>query len=325
MSPPNGREQHFRIDSPREGLRLFLRRLPPASAATGNGKAVLYVHGATFPSALSIAYPLDGRSWADDLAAAGFDCWGLDFHGFGRLSDPYPEMAAPAENRAALGTAEEESRQLEAAVRFIRAHRGVARVSLIAHSRGTMVAGRFAGRCPELVERMVMFAPIARREPNAGADAAPRLPAWRLVPLQYQFERFVADVPPGAPSVFAERHLHEWGEAYLDCDPESRGRSPPAVKIPTGALQDIADAWAGRLAYEPGLIRCPVAIVRGAWDSLCTDADAKRLFDALSGAPMRRDIKIDRATHLMHLEERRFALYRETRAFLDGGDGPVEA
>jgi hypothetical protein len=49
---------------------------------------------------------------------------------------------------------------------------------------------------------------------------------------------------------------------------------------------------------------------------MCTDPDARWLFDALSASPMRRDVKISRATHLMHLEEGRYALYREAEAFL---------
>ena len=53
---------------------------------------------------------------------------------------------------------------------------------------------------------------------------------------------------------------------------------------------------------------------------MCPDSDARWLFDALSASPMRRDIKIARATHLMHLEENRFALYREAQTFLAGGD-----
>jgi hypothetical protein len=40
-----------------------------------------------------------------------------------------------------------------------------------------------------------------------------------------------------------------------------------------------------RLAYDPGLIRAPVAIIRGEWDSLATDADARWLFDALKASP----------------------------------------
>src|SRR5215472_3538419 len=81
------REEQFRIPSPLEGCRLLLRRLAAAEPASGPPRPVLYVHGGTFPSALSIAHRFDGRSWRDELVAAGFDCWGLDFHGFGRLSD----------------------------------------------------------------------------------------------------------------------------------------------------------------------------------------------------------------------------------------------
>jgi hypothetical protein len=57
----------------------------------------------------------------------------------------------------------------------------------------------------------------------------------------------------------------------LDCDPQSRTRRPAAVQVPSGALQDILDAWAGGLGYDPALIRAPVSIVRGEWDSLVTD------------------------------------------------------
>jgi hypothetical protein len=89
----DARDQHFRIPSPLAGLRLFLRYLPPSTLTDGPRKIALYVHGGTFPSALSIAHRLDCESWRDTLCAAGFHVWGLDFHGFGALSDPYPEMA----------------------------------------------------------------------------------------------------------------------------------------------------------------------------------------------------------------------------------------
>ena len=38
-----------------------------------------------------------------------------------------------------------------------------------------------------------------------------------------------------------------------------------------------------------------------------------------TAAPVKRDIKIARATHLMHLEAMRYALYRESMSFLLGG------
>jgi pimeloyl-ACP methyl ester carboxylesterase len=296
-------ETHVHIPSPRAGLHLFLRHLPPPGGIPIRG-TVLYVHGGTFPSALSIAHRFDGRSWRDELCEAGFHVWGLDFHGFGQFSDSHPDPHPP------FGRTEDASRELEQAVRFILAHHGIRRLSLIAHSWGTMVSGHFAGRCPEAVDRMVFFGPIARRP--ASADA-PRLPAWRLITVQDQWDRFTADVPPNEAPVLSKPHFDAWAEAYLDTDRESRTRQPHAVKVPGGAFQDIFDAWAGSLPYDPGLIQAPVAIIRGEWDSLCTDADAAWLLDAIHHA---RDRKIPRATHLMHLEENRYALYRETEAFL---------
>src|SRR5262245_27411789 len=168
-------EAHHRIESPNSGLSLFLRHLPPRNAV--RDRVVLYLHGGTFPSALSIAHRFDAHSWRDALNDAGFHVWGLDFQGFG-LSDPYPDMAQPAEGSAPLGRADTASRQAETAVRFIANHHGVSRISIIAHSWGTLVAGRLAGRCPESIDRLVFFGPITWRPRKADAQ---RLPGWRLV------------------------------------------------------------------------------------------------------------------------------------------------
>ena len=309
------RERHYLLPSPIDGLQLFLRHLPPREAAKG---IVLYVHGATFPSALSIAHRFDGRSWRDALCEAGFHVWGLDFLGYGE-SDRYPEMAQPADAHPARGRAADASRQILAAARFILDHHAAQRLSIIAHSWGTIAAARFAGEHPSLVDRLVLFGPIARRAPS-NHDRPPAQPAWRIVSLEDQWTRFVEDVPPSEPPVLSRLHFADWGERYLDSDPDSRRRSPAGVRIPAGPVADILDAWHGNLAYDPALVRAPVAIIRGAWDSLIPDQDARWLFDAFAAAPARRDIKIGRATHLMHLETMRVALYRESIAFLQGGD-----
>src|SRR5712672_3664360 len=100
------REQHFRIPGPRDGLSLFLRFLAATRSGAKPRRAVIYVHGATFPSALSIAHRFDGRSWRDALCGAGFDVWALDFHGFGH-SDRYPEMDRPASDNPPLCVADD--------------------------------------------------------------------------------------------------------------------------------------------------------------------------------------------------------------------------
>ena len=299
------RESHHRIPGPLAGRHLFLRCLPPPDGVAGRG-IVLYVHGGTFPSALSIAHRLDGRAWRDALCAAGFTVWALDFHGFGCFSDAYADPEPPVP----LGRTAEASAQLECAVRFVLEHHHAPNLSLLAHSWGTMVSGHLAARCPALIDRMVFFGPIA---PRASAADPPNLPPWRLISLQDQWDRFTADVPAGEAPVLSRRHFDAWGQAYLDCDPASRTRQPPAVRTPSGAFQDIFDAWAGRFPYDPGRVPVPVLVVRGVWDSYCTDDDAAWL---LASFPDARDVTVARATHLMHLEENRYALYTAAESFL---------
>ena len=244
-------EQHFRIPGPRDGLPLFLRFLPATRTGTNPRRAVLYVHGATFPSALSIAHRFDGRSWRDALCDAGFDVWGLDFYGFGH-SGRYPEMDRPAADNPPLCAAEDAAKQLEAAVRFILVHQDIEKISLISHSWGSMPAGLFAGAHPALVDRLVLFAPIARRAPLEKMPAS--FPAWRIVTLQDQWNRFVEDVPAHEPPVLSRAHFEEWGERYLDSDPESRTRDPAGVKTPLGPFSEIVKAWHGQLAYDPARV-----------------------------------------------------------------------
>ena len=128
------------------------------------------------------------------------------------------------------------------------------------------------------------------------------------------------DVPSEEPPVLSRLHFDEWSKAYLDSDPQSRTREPAGVKVPSGPIVELLRAWQGQLAYEPARIRCPVCIIRGAWDGLIPDSDARWLFDALSQSTVKRDIKIGRGTHLMHLESMRWALWRESVAFLLGED-----
>jgi pimeloyl-ACP methyl ester carboxylesterase len=316
------REQHFLVPGPDPSLNLFLRYLP-ANRNDGRPVAiVLYVHGASFPSALSIAHRFDQRSWRDELNVAGFDVWALDFLGFG-FSDRYPAMDLAAGSGPGLCNTAEAAEQIRCAAQFILAHQAASRLSMIAHSWGSMPACRFAGMHPTLIDRLVLFGPIAQRGPPR-AEAVPNTVAWNLVTVENQWKRFVEDVPPGVVSVLSEEHFDEWAKLYLDSDPHSRTRDPASVKVPAGPVNDILRAWYGQLAYEPASVRAPVALIRGEWDGLIPDQDARWLFDAFNASPIRRDIKISHATHLMHLEVMRFALYRESINFLLGDDLPPE-
>ena len=288
--------------------------------AAGDSPAVVYVCGATFASEQAVGFRFDGRSWADELAAAGYEVWGFDFAGYGR-SDRYPEMDGPPATGPPLGRASVAAVQLERVVRFICDQRGGGRVSLLAHSWGTMPAAILASDSPESIERLVFFAPIAQRAGSARADGG-SVGAWYPLSVEAQCQRFVEDVPAGHAVVLHDRDFSRWANGYLDSDPQPTATGTPTVRTPAGPAVDILAAWVGKLPYDPSRIRVPLCVIRGEWDSLCTDADARWLWDALVCSPFKRDVKLSKGTHLMHLQEGRGALYRETFAFLGGADSP---
>jgi pimeloyl-ACP methyl ester carboxylesterase len=287
------------------------------------GHPVLYVHGFSFPSALSVFWKIDGRSWADALNEAGYSVWGFDFAGFGG-SERYAEMKDDtARPGPPLGDAKEDAEQIARVVTYILAQTKATRVSIVAHSRGTIPAGFFTSRHPDLVDRIVFFGPAVQRQlevlPYGLPSSTSGLPQWRLVTVKNQYDRFVAEVPKGHEPVLLDRHFQPWARAYLASDPTSDTRDPHSVKVPNGPLADLIEAWRGRVAYDPAGIKSPLLVVRGEWDGLSNDLDAEWLLATATSSPEKRYVKIPEATHLMLLEEQRDDLYRATNEFLRGG------
>ncbi|MDE1938024.1 MAG: alpha/beta hydrolase [Alphaproteobacteria bacterium] len=287
---------------------LLVRRRP------SEGPPALYVHGATFPSALAVGYRFAGRSWMDDLAARGFDVWAFDFAGYGG-SERWPQMSEAAEG-APLGRAPAAATQIARVVAHMVEMTGRGHISIVAHSWGTIAAALYATQHPERVARLCLFGPVVHRERQdmPPPDTAGR---WQLVTLAQQHARFIKDVPSGHSPVLIEPQLEHWGPAYLASDPDAPSRTPVSVKVPGGPVADIYAAWSGALAYRPEKIACPVLVVRGEWDSTSDDRDAAWLLSRVR-SPEKRDAKIPKGTHLMHLEHSREGLFAAVGDFLKG-------
>ena len=290
--------------------------------AKPKGQPVLYVHGATFPSALSVGYHFaDGLAWEDALHGAGFDVWALDFEGFGGSADPQA-YAKPASDRPIPLRSLDAAQQIARAVQHILKKTGHKKLSIIAHSWGGVPAARYATDHVNLIEKLILFAPVVRRQPapnlaglgNNLPDPA-KLPAWRNLTVAEQLARFVNDTPKGEASVLAEPTLEQWGRTWLATDPESGARTPPAVRVPGGPQADIIAMWTGADLYDPALLKGDILFVRGAWDSVSSEADAKAFKARAVGANVTLST-ISRSGHLAHLETNRAQLWGEVNGFL---------
>ena len=314
--------ERYEIRDPTTGLMIAVSRAEPNHRRSK--VPIVYMHGGTFPSELAVGYRFDGVSWRDCMLDTGREVWAFDFLGFG-ASGRFPAMSASPIGIAPLGRTPEASAQLAAVVSQVLQTTGQPRVALIAHSWGTMAAGKFAGEHPQEVERIVFFAPIVERRPageaaspgtsSAALGAAAQLPAWMPMTLAAQFKRFTEDVPHDHAPVLSQAHFDVWGAGYLATDPIGGRETPPSVHVPLGPVADIRTAWHGHLSYDPSLIKAPLRIVRGEWDSLSNDADAAWLIGKL-GSSTKDDAKLAAGTHLMHLEEGRTRVYAATESWL---------
>lgn len=224
----------------------------------GPGRSVLFVHGATFPSTLSVAYRLDGRSWMDDLRRRGFDVWSFDLAGYG-ASEREPAFLDARADAPAYGRAAAVARQIERVVAEIGRRTGGRQVDIVAHSWGTVPAGLYAAAHPGRNRRLVLFGPLA---PSTGGTAGAATGSSILSDRQAQWDSFAAGTPHGRPDM-GEAAFEAWVTAYLATDPDSQGRSPPAVRVPSGPRVDSAEAGGGVFPYDLAKLQTPTLLIRG--------------------------------------------------------------
>ncbi len=292
----------------------------------GQGKQrppVLYVHGATFPSNLSVDWSFKGQpSWLENLRAAGLDAWTFDMAGFGE-SERYPEKGVTYATPP--GGANHAAQQILRVIEHILQKTGQESLDLIAHSWGCMAAIIVAGLSPQRIRKLVLFGPIAPRfPPSAQGISSPEIPfPFRLVDAAYQRRRFETDTLQG-PALHADE-LETWLETYLKTDPQAQTRTPAAVQVPAGPSYDIARAWSGTPPYQAETVKAPVFFVTGEYDALCTPSDMAQLELLLTGAASLQKCLIPGGGHLAHLEKCRESLWAAVYGFLDAeekGKGP---
>ncbi len=319
---------HFVNSSADPAARLHVVETLPANTTPLQAeRAVLFVHGATYPG-LSFDLGVPGYNWMDFVAARGFAAYALDIRGYGSSSRPR-QMAGPAGEAKPVMRAPEAVRDILDAVDFIRRRTGVTRVNLIGWSWGTVTAGAFAAEYPTMVERLVLYAPVyslhmperlrAFRLADPGDESRfnPAIGAYRTVDAAAIRARWEAQIVPENKDEWRDAAVAEaWIAALLASDPKSTTYEPPALRAPNGVLVDVFEIFSGRPVYDAGRITAPTLIIRGADDPTATDEDATGLYVAL-GSRYKDYTALAGGSHFISLERKAPVLMRAVQMFLE--------
>jgi pimeloyl-ACP methyl ester carboxylesterase len=306
--------ERFQIESRIPGLHLSMLHLRARAESQQKRTPILFIHGASFPSALAFGFRMNGVSWMDVLSEQGFDTYALDFVGYGD-SDRYPEMLEPADSHAPLGRATEVAFDIDRAVDFMCARSAARKIILIGHSWGATVCAYYATSHNDRIDKLVLFAPFVERKTDSFLSERPTRAYETLAPAE-RIRQFRMGTPDSGVVVLEDDVLLRWGNDWLGSDPLAMREKTDVVRFPAGWAADLFDCYHGRSYYIPGQIMVPTLLIRGEWDEDPSSEDAELLLKRLTHVPFKRYVVIDSGTHVMHLERSRFQLYRETCSFL---------
>jgi len=311
----------FHVPSKAAGIELFVRNKRPAGMQTfASDRIVLFVHGATFPSESTFDLALDGLSWMDFIARAGYDVYLVDVRGYGGSTRPSPTTSEPSSRGSPIATLAEAVDDVDAAVDFIRRRRNVERIHLIGWSWGTQIMGRYAAAHGDKVDRLVLYAPLWQRraEPLSTRGVDVKTP-YRLVNVAAVKSRWLAGVAQEKQEQVIPRGWFEaWVTATLATDAWGSRQTPPVIRAPNGVFAEPQTAGDWVPPYDPAAIKAPTLLIKAEWDADTPAYMAQTLFPLLANAPRKQYVEIGEGTHSIMLERNRMHLFRTVQSFLDG-------
>jgi pimeloyl-ACP methyl ester carboxylesterase len=302
-----------------------------ARGARTADRVVLFVHGAGTPAEVAFDVPYQDYSWMEYLARAGFDAFSVDMTGYGRstrpaaMNDPCNLAAAqqaaliprliPAPCSATYGqnltTIASDWADVGAAVDYIRALRGVERVSLVAWSLGGPRSGGYAARNPQKVHRLVLLAPAYGREGRGEAPA--KVPADGVVfntqsraDFDANWERQV-----GCPAQYEKPAADSVWSAMLASDPVGATWGTGVRRAP----QTTSWGWNAAVVTKT---QTPTLMVAGIHDKQVTPDRVRELYEDL-GAAQKVMIDLGCSSHNAMWEKNHTMLFRASLEWLEKG------
>ena len=302
-----------------------------ARGGQGADRVVLFVHGAGTPAEVAFDVPHEDYSWMAFLARAGFDAFSVDMTGYGRstrpaaMNDPcnlasnqqtalVPRvLKAPcaASYPHAMTTIASDWADVGAAVDYIRALRGVERVSLVAWSLGGPRSGGWAAGNPEKVNRLVLLAPAYGR--GSSAEAPARLPADGVTFNTQSRSDFDAnwDRQVGCPAQYDRAVSDAVWSAMLDSDPVGATWGPGVRRAP----QTTTWGWNAAVVARS---QTPTLMVAGIHDKQVSPDRVRELYEDL-GARQKVLVDLGCASHNAMWEKNHTVLFRASLEWLEKG------
>ncbi len=296
-----------------------------ARGARGAAPVVLFVHGAGTPAEVAFDVPHAGYSWMAYLAEAGFDVFSVDMSGYGRSTRPASmndPCNLPADDRAGIApggcepthwrattTIASDWADITSAVGYIRALRGVDRVSLVAWSLGGPRAGGWASQHPEQVNRLILLAPAYGRT----SPAAPQAPAEGAALTKQSHADFVSgwDRQVGCDGQYEPAVSDAVWSEMLASDPVGATWGPGVRRAPR------TTTWGWGQAAVEGM-RTPTLMVAGAHDRQVPPQRVRDLYEDL-GSSQKVLLDLGCSSHNAMWETNRMLLYEATREWLVEG------
>lgn len=319
-----------------ERVELFAWERVSASSAKKfgekppTGKVVLFIHGGSVPSVP--AFDLDHKdySWMESLARAGFDVFSMDRTGYGfsprpKMDDPcnvnpiqqpilipHPLSAPCAPSYPfRLTHTNSDADEIGAVVDYIRALRGVDRITIAGWSGVGPQAGPYAIKNQEKVDRLIFYAPNYTRTsalnppatlPQAGFPmnlrTRPQLEdEWNgMVACENQFEPQIRDVV--------------WNR-IMDFEPVGRTWGPleGVMRVRTNSL------WGWNASTSPAL-KIPMLLMVGKNDTLLSAA--RDLYQDI-GSEDKVLLEVPCASHFLVWETQHKILHKASREWLRKG------
>jgi pimeloyl-ACP methyl ester carboxylesterase len=291
---------------------------------------VLFVHGAGTPAEVAFDVPFGDYSWMGYLADAGYDVFSMDTEGYGRstrpavMNDPcnLPKEAqaefvpslipAPCEPSYPhqLTTIASDWADIDAVVDYVRALRGVPKVSLVGWSLGGPRAGGYAGQHPEKVEKLILFAPAYNR---SGRAEAPPLPAPGTPMTKQSRQDFLAnwDRQVGCPNQYEPAVAESVWTEMLASDPVGATWGPGIRRAPATTSWGWTPALVGKTTM-------PTLLLAGALDRQVSIDRVRELYQDL-GATDKVFVDLACSSHNAMWEMNHRLMFRASLEWLEAG------